>query len=323
MRKQRQIVFALYPGFETLDVTGPASVFNIADGETDRPAYNLKYASIDGASVTTNAGLTLSASRLQKLQLTSRDTFIVPGADLAPLTDALAEGRLVRAIEKHASAAGRTASVCSGAFLLAEAGLLNNKRATSHWQATSELQKRYPKIKVEPDALYTTDKKIWTSAGVTTGIDMALAMVRDDLGTEVMRKTAQRMVIHSQRAGSQSQFSSLLTAQTSSNGEFSDLIAWMHENMAAPITVPDLAGRCGMSDRNFHRKFTQAVGDTPAKFLDSLRMQHAKDLLETGRRVKTVATETGFKSESGFRNAFEAQFGLSPSVYVSINTVKM
>ncbi|MBE7636216.1 helix-turn-helix domain-containing protein [Sneathiella sp. P13V-1] len=321
MEKQRNIIFFLYPGFETLDMAGPTSVFHAANGRTKAAFYQHHYVSLSGGEIVSNAGLPVSTQKASLDQVGPNDTLIVPGADRWAMKEGLANDQIIQSIRDLADKVGRVSSVCSGSFFLAASGLLDGKRATTHWEATSELEKQYPNILVEPDALYTVDGRLWTSAGVSTGIDMALAMVKVDLGLDVMRKAAQRLVVHSKRAGSQSQFSDLLIAQTSGDGQFSDLIVWMSDNMSARITVVELANRCGMSERNFHRKFTQTVGDTPAKFLDDLRMQRAKELLDAGHLIKAVSHDVGFRSESGFRNAFEAQFGLSPSVYSSLNSI--
>lgn len=319
MKTQRKIIFLLYPGFETLDVAGPTSVFHAANGRTKKSFYGLHYVSLDGEEITTNAGLKVSTCNVNELTLSADDTIIVPGADAWAMAKVLKDNRLALKLKELAEKAGRLASVCSGSFFLAEAGLLDKKRATTHWEATADLQKSYPSIRVEPDSLYTIDGRIWTSAGVSTGIDLALAMVEVDLGSDIMRTTAQRLVVHSKRAGSQSQFSDLLLAQTSGDCEFSDIIAWMNDNLSEQISVSDLAARNSMSERSFYRKFTKIVGITPAKFLDGLRMKRAKELLEAGYPVKIVSHDVGFRSESGFRNAFEAEFGLSPSVFASMN----
>ncbi len=320
MDKQRNIIFFLYPGFETLDMAGPTSVFHAANGRNKAAFYKHCYVSLGGGEVTTNAGLPVSTQQASQIKVGPQDTILVPGADVWAMKEGLANDPLIQSIYDLAAEAGRVSSVCSGSFFLAASGLLDGRRATTHWEATSELQTRHPKVLVEPDALYTVDARIWTSAGVSTGIDMALAMVKADLGSEVMRKAAQRLVVHSKRTGSQSQFSDLLIAQTSGEGVFSDLVVWMNDNLRSQITVSDLANRSGMSERNFHRKFTKAIGGTPAKFLDDLRMQRAKELLDAGHLIKVVSHDVGFRSESGFRNAFEAQFGLSPSVYSSLNS---
>ena len=321
MEKQRNIIFFLYPGFETLDMAGPTSVFHAANGRSKAAFYQHHYVSLNGGEIVSNAGLPVSTQKASVDQVSLNDTIIIPGADRRAMKEGLANEWIIQSIRSLAVKVGRVSSVCSGSFFLAASGLLDGKRATTHWEATSELQKQYPKIMVEPDALYTVDGRLWTSAGVSTGIDMALAMVKADLGSDVMRKAAQRLVVHSKRAGSQSQFSDFLVAQTSGDGEFADLIIWMNENMRSHITVSDLANRCGMSERNFHRKFTKIIGDTPAKFLDDLRMQRAKELLDAGHLIKVVSHDVGFRSESGFRNAFEAQYGLSPSVYSSMNSL--
>lgn len=197
--------------------------------------------------------------------------------------------------------------------MLAENRLLDGKKATTHWADLEQLTRDYPLVDVQQDALYCVDDNTWTSAGVTTGIDMALAMVGKDQNRKVMQEVASWLVVYAHRPGHQSQFSELLAAQN--HHMFSDIIVWLDSNLHKPIKVRDMAEKSVMTERTFYRKFTDEVGCTPAKFLENRRLFRAKQLLETGSIVKSISTNVGYKSALGFRNAFQAKYGLSPAMY--------
>ena len=313
MRKQRRILFFLYEGFEILDMAGPASVFANAGAMLGGGAYRCSYVSADGGMIAASAGISMNTVAIKNARIGDADTMLIVGADEKFLIDALMNAPLIDKCRAAARRAGRVGSICSGAFLLAETGVLNGGSATTHWSARSQFAERYPQVRITDDALYIQNDRVWTSAGVTTGIDMALAMVRADYGNDVMRAVAQQLVVYAHRPGNQSQFSPVLKAQTSGEGDFASLITWMERKLGDGITVPDLAHRANMSERTFHRKFVKAVGVPPSKFLDQLRLQRAKELLESGAPVKTATYAVGFKSESGFRTAFEKKYGVSPS----------
>ncbi|MEE2690623.1 MAG: helix-turn-helix domain-containing protein [Pseudomonadota bacterium] len=319
MTRPRRILFIVYPGFEILDLAGPASVFanaNLACGAT---RYEIRYLSARGGRVRSGGGLEMETAPISAERRTADDTLLVVGAGAEDLRAALLDAELISALSNMAKGAGRIGSICSGAFLLAETGALDGKSATTHWAAQTYLARRYPAARLNDDALYVVDGNCWTSAGVTAGIDMALAMLRRDCGDAVMREVARRLVVYAHRPGRQSQFSSLLDAQTAASGDFSSLIAWMDSNLGEPIDVAALARHAGMSERTFHRRFVKAVGATPARFLEDLRLHRAKFLLEAGNSVKQSAYAVGFASESGFRTAFEKKFGVSPSLHRAFN----
>lgn len=315
MTQKRRIVFFLYDGFETLDMAGPASVFTAANGELPREAYQCVFSSPKGGVTRGNTGLCVETKAIDRIRITGRDTLIAVGASREDLQRALSDEKVITSLRRAWPKAGCVASICSGSFLLAEAGALDGCKATTHWEGRQIMAKAYPKVRVEDDALYVVDGDRWTSAGVTAGIDMALAMARRDHGSAVMRAVAKRLVVYAHRPGNQSQFSPLLEAQTSGRREFSDLIAWMDANAHGGITVPDLAARAHMSERTFHRKFVGTVGETPARFLENLRLEKAKQALEAGAPAKEAAASAGFKSVGGFRAAFENKFGITPATY--------
>jgi transcriptional regulator GlxA family with amidase domain len=225
-------------------------------------------------------------------------------------------GRLVSGAYRLAFAratfrsARRTASVCSGTYVLAAAGLLDGRRATTHWQRSRDFQRRFPTVRLEPDKIFVQDGALWSSAGITAGIDMALAMIGADLGEEVARRTAQQLVVYHRRPGGQSQFSALLEMR---GGRFDGLLAWARENLALPLTVEQLAERAAMSPRNFARQFAAETGATPAKAIERLRVEAARALLDNQPlQVEDVALETGFGDQERMRRAFLRAFGQPP-----------
>ena len=216
---------------------------------------------------------------------------------------------------KVAPRAKRYGSVCTGAFVLAAAGLLDGKRVATHWASCDRLADGFPALNVDADSLYVVDGKVWTSAGVTTGIDMALALVEADLGAATANLIARHFVLYARRPGYQSQFSPLLQAQTAAEAPFAALIDWMQENLDQPLDVPALAARAGLSERSFYRKFTEATGKTPAHFVEGLRLDAARTLLAQGLPLKAIAGKVGLSSPARLGQAFERRFGMAPSLF--------
>lgn len=319
MSDARTIGFLLYDGFELLDMSGPASVFATANRIAGRVLYRCAYLSRTGGPISSSAGVDVVTQSFCSATLGTGDTLVVVGADTPPLAAALSDDGLLDTIRAANEGVGRMASICTGAFLLGEAGVLDATSVTTHWAARERLARRYPTIRLASDALYVTDGRYWTSAGVTTGIDMALAMLRADMGLALMRTVARHLVVHSHRPGKQSQFSQLLDAQTQGHGDFSDLVMWMESNLDQAIGVSDMARQCAMSDRSFHRKFVAATGTTPSRFLDNLRLARARQLVEAGIAVKSIATAVGYRSDSAFRASFKEKFGVSPTTHGLMN----
>jgi transcriptional regulator GlxA family with amidase domain len=300
----RSVALVIFPGFQLLDAAGPIAVFEIASLNAP-DAYRLAVLAPDGGQVASSSGIALSA---RPLDSGPYDTVMIVGGDG---TRALPElNRIVTWVRNLETR--RPTSVCSGAYLLAEAGLLDGRRATTHWSRTDDFARRYPKVKVDADRIYIRDGHVWTSGGITAGIDLALALVEEDLGPEIARRTAQQLVVHQRRPGGQSQFSGLLDLGGRS-GRFDTLLAWMGENLSTQLTVETLADQAAMSPRNFARAFVAETGVTPAKAVERLRLDAARTAVETGREpLDQVAVETGFADPERMRRAFLRAFGQPP-----------
>jgi transcriptional regulator GlxA family with amidase domain len=301
----RAIGFLIFPDFQLLDAAGPISAFEIA-GRFVPGAYSLHVLARQPGAVASSAGVAMSATAFGAAP--PLDTLIVSGGE-GTRTPAICEATLAFARDTFRTAR-RTASVCSGAYVLAAAGLLDGRRATTHWQRSADFQRRYPGVRLEPDKIFVQDGSLWSSAGITAGIDMALAMIGADLGEDVARRTAQQLVVYHRRPGGQSQFSALLDMK---GGRFDALLAWARENLALPLTVDQLAQQAAMSPRNFARLFAAELGATPAKAIERLRVEAARALLDSQPlQVEDVALETGFGDQERMRRAFLRAFGQPP-----------
>ncbi|MFI4964572.1 MAG: GlxA family transcriptional regulator [Caulobacterales bacterium] len=302
----RRIAVVIFPDFQILDATGPVAAFEIA-GRLAPDAYTMDLLAAVGGPVASSSGVRLLAEPLNEI---AYDTLLIAGGpgsrrfdDLAPTIDWL---------RRRAREVRRTASVCSGAYLLAEAGLLDGKRATTHWGRSDHFARRYPKVRLEADRIFVREGEIWTSAGITAGIDLALALVEDDLGGEVARRTAQQLVVHQRRPGGQSQFSALLEMGGPS-GRFAELMDWMRARLAEPLGVERLADQAAMSPRHFARAFSAETGVTPAKAVERLRLEAARVRVETGHEpIDRVAEAAGFRDPERMRRAFLRAFGQPP-----------
>lgn len=301
----RTIGFLVYPDFQILDATGPIAAFEVA-GRLAPGAYRMVFLSRDGGLVTSSSGMAVMSSALADAP--PLDTLMVAGGDGVQQA---AECETTLAYVRAVAADGRrVASVCSGTYVLAEAGLLDGKRATTHWSRTRDIQRRYPAIRLEPDRIFVQDGMIWSSAGISAGIDLALALIGADEGEAVARRTAQQLVVYHRRPGGQSQFSALIDLKA---GRFDALLAWARENLAEPLSVEQLADRAAMSPRNFARLFSAQTGVTPAKAVERLRVEAARALLDSQPlQVEDVALETGFGDPERMRRAFIRAFGQPP-----------
>jgi len=238
------------------------------------------------------------------------DTVIVAGGE--GTRAASLDQRLLRYVQRAASATRRIASVCSGAYILAAAGLLDGRRATTHWERSDDFARRFPKVRLEADRIWIKDGEVWTSAGITAGIDLALAMIAQDLGEDVARATARQLVVFHRRPGGQSQFSALLEMDRA-EGRFGPVLAWARENLAESLNVEHLATRAAMSPRNFARAFARETGVTPAKAVERLRLEAARARLEVpSAAMDAIARETGFGDPERMRRAFVRAFGQPP-----------
>ncbi|KVF21708.1 AraC family transcriptional regulator [Burkholderia vietnamiensis] len=309
----RSIVVLAFPRAQLLDVSGPLQVFasvNELAQERGRPApYAPRVVAADGGPVETSAGLVLMADSLRSAG--RPDTVIVAGGK--GVHAASRDARTVRWVRRQAQHARRVASVCTGAFLLAEAGLLDGRRAVTHWARCDEFAARYPNVRVEPDPIFIRDGALWTSAGVTAGIDLAL--VEEDLGRAIALDAARELVVFLKRPGGQAQFSAMLSMQRTDD-RFGELHAWIAEHLAADLSVPALAERVSMSERSFVRHYRAGTGRTPARAVEQIRIEAAQRLLgETDWPIKRIATRCGFGSEETLRRSFVRVLGVSPQGY--------
>ncbi len=297
----------VFPDFQLLDAAGPISVFEIASRYASG-APSIRVVAAKAGPVRSTSGVEILARGLKPSGAIT--TLIIAGGegvDAAKRCDKTLS--FVRGLAKRGV---RIASVCSGAFILAEAGLLDGRRATTHWQRTRQILKTYPRVKLEPDRIFTRDGNIWTSAGITAGIDLSLAMAAEDFGDEIAQKTAKQLVLYHRRSGGQSQFSSLLELKAS-NGRFGKLLAWAREHLDAPLTVEDLAEQAGMSSRHFTRAFIAETGTTPSKAVERLRIEVARERVQSSSEaIERVAEVTGFRDPERMRRAFIRAFGQPP-----------
>jgi transcriptional regulator GlxA family with amidase domain len=315
----RLTVLMGYDGVQGLDLTGPLDVFAGAQRWVERtsgvdPGYRMVVASLDGLPFRTNAGLTvLPETALSRLS-GQIDTLIVPGGESAAgLTN---DDELIAWLRQRAPAARRVASVCTGAFLLAEAGLLDGRRATTHWSACEQLARRYPAVTVDPDPIYVRAGDLYTSAGVTAGIDLALALVEDDLGQRAALTIARWLVMFLRRPGNQAQFSAHLTSQYADHAPIRELQQWLIDNLAADLSIEAMATRARMSPRHFARCFHDQVGVTPGRYLQELRLEAARRrLAESDAGVEQIASACGFGSTETMRRVFVQAVGVPPAEY--------
>ena len=320
---QRNVAILAYPGVQSLDVTGPLEVFSAArqlvergaaGGERREPAYRTHVLSPEGTALETSSGLRivphggiLDAPRVI-------DTLIVAGG---PGVERLCEDRAALAwIAACAGQARRVASVCTGAFALAAAGLLDGRRAATHWGAAAELARRHPRVWVDPEPIFVRDGPVWTSAGVSAGMDLALALVEDDFDREVALAVARRLVLFLRRPGNQSQFSATLAAQAPARDSLAEVQRFAVENLAADLSVEALAARAHMSGRHFARSFRAQTGVTPARYVERLRLEAARRALEEGGEpLATVAACCGFGTPETMRRTFLRALGVGPAEY--------
>jgi transcriptional regulator GlxA family with amidase domain len=313
MPRTREILVLAVEGCESLDVMGPVEVFDYAARQVPG-AYRIRVVgpSTEGW-ITMSNGIGIKVDPLPD-PVPRHDTLVIAGGmgARAAVDDQEVLDWIVRASKK----AKRTTSVCTGAYLLAAAGLLDDRRATTHWEWCDGLAENYPEVRVDPDPVFIRDGDIWTSAGVTAGMDLALALVEDDLGPEVALSVARELVVFFKRPGGQSQFSGALSAQQATQPALRELQAWIVGNLDADLSVSVLAKRASMSERSFTRAFRREVGQSPAAYVEALRIEHARALLEDGApSLEAVAQAAGFASAEVLRRAFHRRVGVSPGDY--------
>jgi transcriptional regulator GlxA family with amidase domain len=308
----RRVVIVAFPRVQTLDVTGPAEVFRAAS-LIHPPGYRVTVAAPQVGPLRTSTVSLVPDARLD--QCDGRiDTLIVAGG--GGTRRAEEHPWLVEWIAEAAGRSRRVASVCTGAFLLAKAGLLDGRRATTHWASCTDLAARYPAVSVERDPIFVRDGNVSTSAGVTAGMDLALALVEEDLGRKVALEAARWLVVFLQRPGGQAQFSAQLSAQAADRAPLRELQAWIPDHLDEDLSVPALARRACMSDRNFARAFRRETGETPGAYVEAARVERARIALETGDLpVEAIAAQVGFGTVETMRRAFRRQVGVSPIEY--------
>ncbi len=309
----RRVVIVAFDHVQPLDVAGPAEVFSTAARVSREPAYEVEIVAPTAQPLKT-ASVSLAPDRAISSCRGPIDTLICAGG--TGVRKAAGDERLIRWLKGAAKRSRRTASVCTGAFLLAQAGLLDGRRATTHWSACAALARAYPGIEVEADPIFVEDDGVYTSAGVTAGMDLALALVDEDLGRDVSLEVARWLVLFLRRPGGQSQFSAQLAAQAAEREPLRELQTWIPDNLDADLSVPALARRVSMSERNFARAFRSEVGMTPAAYVETSRVEGARIALESGGDpVELVARRTGFGTVETMRRAFRRRLGVSPGDY--------
>ncbi|ATG48917.1 AraC family transcriptional regulator [Celeribacter ethanolicus] len=313
-----RVDLVIYPGFKCMEAVGPMNVFTAANrylAAAEHPArYDARLVTPTPGPVCSETLLSLQAE-VALAECVPEDTVMIAGA--LDIERALADTpEIVDWCRRYAPESRRFASLCTGTFFLAEAGLLDGRKATTHWSVADLLQHRYPKISVDADAIFLNEGNLYTSAGVTAAIDLALAFVEQDFGRDLALSVARDMVMYLKRPGGQSQFSSLLTGQMSNRAGMADIRTWIHGNLDQKIVTLDLARRAGMSERNFVRHFTREIGRSPMEYLINARCERATALLlETDLPLKTIAHQVGFSSDDQMRKVFVRKFSLTPREY--------
>ena len=311
----KRVVLVGFDGAEGLDVFGPAEVFTTAGRRLGAPAYDVIVAAVGGGSIVLTSGASV-ARRLASIRPQPDDTVLVVGGADRALDEAAASPALIGWLVRASRVVRRIGSVCDGAFIIARAGILDGKRAATHWSSCDRLGRAYPQVEVDREAIFVRDGRVWTSAGVTTGIDMALAMVEEDHGRRTADSIAAHLVVYARRPGFQSQFSEVLVAQSSASDPLGPLVVWLRANLRASLDVTKLARRAGMSVRSLHRHCLLELDTTPAKLVEKVRIEQARTLLSTTNLgTKTIAARCGFGTPARMALVFERALGVGPRAY--------
>jgi transcriptional regulator GlxA family with amidase domain len=306
----QRVVIVTFDSAQILDVTGPLEVFSSATRFVLAAQYDTQLVSVAGGPVLSTSGMEFTTSRLAAVA-GPVDTLMVAGG--RDMDDACADPELLAHLRRLAADARRVASVCSGAFLLAAAGLLDGRRAATHWAECSLLATGYPAVDVDRDSIYVRDGNTWTSAGVTAGIDLALALVAEDYGRKAAAAVARQLVVYLRRSGGQAQFSALLAAQDADSEPVQDLLTWLPDHLTENLTVPQLARQANLSERHFSRVFKAEVGVSPADHIEAVRLEAACRLLEsTHASIERVASTCGFGTAETMNRSFRRRLGTTP-----------
>jgi transcriptional regulator GlxA family with amidase domain len=302
----RDIAFIVYPGYSVMALA-VVSAFEVANAMAGEPLYDLHFVSETGGRIKTSSGMMIESEAFSERPF---DTLVVGGAVIQEQSTPGLVAFIKDAIKRHR----RIAALCTGAFVLAEAGLLDGRHATTHWFHARDLQKQFPKVKMDEDRIFINDGPVWTSAGMSAGIDLGLALIENDLGPELAKSVARKLVVYHRRGGGQSQFSALLELAPKSD-RIQTALAYARDNLHKPLTVPELAEAAHLSPRQFSRAFHAETGQSPAKAIENLRVEAARGLMEQSRHpIEVVARQTGFSDRDHMRRAFLRAFGQPPQV---------
>jgi transcriptional regulator GlxA family with amidase domain len=310
MTIEPEVVIVTFPGAQILDVTGPLEAFSSASRFLPGVGYRTRVVSRGGGPILASCGLEFATTTITEIEAPV-DTLVVAGG--ADMDMAAGDEELVRSVKRLAADARRVTSVCSGAFLLAAAGLLEGRRATTHWAECERLQRTNPQVTVEPNAIYVRDGNVWSSAGVTAGIDLALALIADDQGRQAAATVARQLVVYLRRSGGQAQFSALLAAQAADSEPILDLLSWLPDHLTDDLSITALADHVHLSERQFSRVFKAQVGSTPGDHVEAARLEAACRLLETtGSSIELVARTCGFGTPETMNRSFRRRLDITP-----------
>ena len=315
-KKSRDVYIVTYDDVNILDASRPAQVFTQANYVDSNLSidYKIKLVSLRGGLIKTNSGISVNTDKLSSVPKEGKTIIVAGGSGVHKAKQVKA---LVNTLKKYCLKSNRIASVCTGSFLLASTGILNGKRAVTHWRSVDKFQQQFPDVLVERNPIYICDQGIWTSAGITAGIDLALAMVKKDLGHNCSLETAREMVVYLKRSGGQSQFSIPLINQSNDKQDiFNELHDWILNNLGKELSVELLATKMNMSQRTFFRKYKKIIGLTPAKSIEKIRIETAKEKLEQSViSIPKIARLCGFNNNNRFRRAFKDEIGITPQEY--------
>jgi len=310
--KRRTVCVLLFEGVNAIDVAGPLEAFASVRAEDGAPLHTPRVWSVGERQVRSESGLRLCADGPLPRQARG-DLLIVPGGAGVREPETLA--RMAAWLKRNHAGFRRIASVCTGAYALAESGLADGRKIATHWAHAHDLQRRYPSVDVDADALFRKDGRFYSSGGVTAGIDLALELIESDFGPQAAMNAARELVVFLRRSGAQAQFSEPLKMQAAAGGRLKDVCRWAAANLTADLTVEAMAARAGLSSRQFSRRFQDTFGQAPAGYIKTMRLDAARTLLAQGASVAQSAQGAGFASADAFRRAFERQFGVAPSAY--------
>ena len=311
--KRKNIGFLCFDGLTALDVVGPAEAFAAVFSDTGKSHYKILLIGLNSKTVVSESGIKFEPEKTIR-NAPPLDTLIVPGGK--GLREKAINQEIVKWVTKRAKRTRRIASVCTGIYGLAPTGLLDGKRVTTHWRFAADVARCFPRLKVFADAIFIEDGALYTSAGATAGIDLALKLIEEDHSHQAALSVARELVVYSKRLGGQKQYSELLQFQAKSTDEFADLVVWINSNLHLKLSVTDLARKVSLCPRHFSRKFKEQIGCAPAAFLENRRMQEACNRLTTSTEsIQNIAVSIGFQSSDVFRRAFERKFGVKPSHY--------